>query len=316
MRIGYISLTVYCPNRCIACPCRSHSSDKIKELSLERIKDDVVYAEREEPLDLLILSGGEPTWHSKFNDIMAYLSKCRFPVSLTTTSERFSDPEFLASVLKVFPVSKLSATTALHSFKPEVHDAMTAIPGSFHRWSNGLLALEKAGVKTTLKHLLCRPTIGDLPDFVRRFYHRFTPATGLYLCALDFSGMAHQNRDQLICSFAELKKNLESALDTVLAFRAKGDLRPVYVIDLPYCIVEGRYRRFFDTGRHAGSEIAFYDAPDYDRNSPREHLAQHSSINSEICAPCIYRKSCQGILATASAVYEAADIHPILMKEE
>lgn len=315
MRLGYLSLTTFCPNRCIACPCRSRGSGDVKELSLERIKEDVAYSERENPLDRLILSGGEPTWHSEFNAIMAFLAGCGFPVSLTTTSERFSDPEFLTSVFKVFPMNKLSVTTALHSFNPEVHDAMTATPGSFHRWSNGLLALEKAGVNTTLKHLLSHPTISGLPDFVRTFYHRFTPATGLYLCALDFSGMAHRNRARLICSFGELKKNLEFALEAVLAFRAKGDLRPVYVIDLPYCLVEERYRQFFDTGRHAGSEIAFYDAPDYDRNSPREHLAQRSSINTEICAPCIYRKSCQGILDTASAVYEAADIHPILMKE-
>ena len=315
MRLGYISLTTFCPNRCVACPCRSRGGDKVRELSLDRIKDDIACAEREQPLDRLILSGGEPTWHSQFSDIMEFLSGCDFPVSLTTTSERFSDPSFLDSILKVYPAERLSVTTALHSFQPDVLDRMTSVTGSFHRWAEGLLALERAGVDTTLKHLLSRPTISRLQDFVREFYHRFTPATGLYLCALDISGMARKNQHQLICSFAELKTNLESALDEVAAFRSQGDRRPVHILDLPYCVVEKRYRPFFNTGRRAGSEIAFYDAPDYDRDAPHEHLAQRSSIHPEKCAPCIYRNSCQGILDTASDVYDAAELHPVLDEE-
>ena len=193
MRLGYLSLTTYCPNRCIACPCHLHGNCEVKELSLDRIREDIAYAERERPLDRLILSGGEPTFHSEFVRIMTFLSGCGFPVSLTTTSERFSDPGFLESVLKVFPAARLSATTALHSFDPGIHDAMTMTAGSFHRWSEGLLALEKAGVGITLKHLLCRPTIKSLTAFVEEYYSRFTSTTGLYLCALDFSGILPLN---------------------------------------------------------------------------------------------------------------------------
>ena len=245
---------------------------------------------------------------------MTFLSGCGFPVSLTTTSERFSDPGFLESVLKVFPAARLSATTALHSFDPGIHDAMTMTAGSFHRWSEGLLALEKAGVGITLKHLLCRPTIKSLTAFVEEYYSRFTSTTGLYLCALDFSGMAEKNMNRLFCSFAELRENLEPALDIVTAYQAKGDRRRVSVLDLPPCAVRGPYRHFFLGTRHANSELAFYDAPDYDKNAPRDNLIQQHSILPEICSPCIYRDTCQGTWTTAVKCYAEKDFHPVLRR--
>lgn len=312
MRIAYLSLTEFCPNHCMACPCESSTRSNVRELELERVFEDIRRAEDAGGIDRLILSGGEPTWHSQFMKVMAFLGERLFPVSLTTTSERFAEPDFLRAILTVFPAHRLSVTTALHSFAPAVHDTMTRTPGSFKRWFGGLLALETAGVSTTLKHLLSRPTIDDLPFFVAEYYLRFSPSTSLYLCGLDFSGIAARNRQQVFLSYPEIREHLQPALDVVLERRATGDARPVWVLDLPLCAVDARYRSFFPVGGARSASPAFYDAPDRATPLFDDEVPVQRAHPKEVCANCLRREDCRGTWSSASEHHKASEYRPIL----
>lgn len=311
MKIGYLSLTEFCPNRCLACPCESSGRSDARELGVERVFDDIRRAEAEGGIDRLILSGGEPTFHSRFMAVMEFLGKYSFPVSLTTTSERFADPTFLRDVLEVFPASRLSVTTALHSFDPVVHDAMTRTAGSFSRWFGGLQALEAHGVSSTLKHLLARPTIGALSRFVAEFYHRFAPTTSLFLCGLDFSGMAAQNRDRVFLTYSEIRDRLQPALDVVLEHRAEGDSRPVWVLDLPLCVVDLPYHPFFPASGAAPAGLVFYDAPDYDAPLFGDKVPVRQTHPSEVCEACLKRDVCRGTWGSALKCHEPSEYRAI-----
>jgi MoaA/NifB/PqqE/SkfB family radical SAM enzyme len=243
---------------------------------------------------------------------MEFLGKCAFPVSLTTTSERFAEPAFLCDVLAVFPARRLSVTTALHSFDPAVHDAMTRTPGSFHRWLGGLLALEAAGVSTTLKHLLSRPTIDALPRFVETYYQKFAQSTGLYLCAMDFSGSAALNREKVYLPFAEIRKWLEPALDLARERRAAGDARQVWVLDLPLCAVGEEYHGFFPDGRRQANVPVFYDAPDHESVLFSDSLTPQWSVPGDICAPCRLKDRCRGTWSSATGRHDASDYRPFI----
>lgn len=310
MRVGYLSLTTFCPNRCLACPCRHAGATGAKELDPERIREDVLKAEERGPLDRVILSGGEPTFHGRFLEVMAFLASRSFPVSLTTTSERFSDPDFLRRTLDAFPAKRLSVTTAFHSFDPKVHDAMTRTPGSLRRWKAGLLATEAAGVATTLKHLLSRPTIEALPSFVEAFYREFAPSTGLYLCSMDFSGSAAANREKVYLPFAEIRRWLEPALDLVRERRAAGDARPVWVLDLPLCATGEAYHGFFPDGRRQSDAPVFYDAPDLEEVRFSDSLAPQRTVPGDVCAPCRLKDRCRGTWASATDRHPASDYRP------
>lgn len=310
MRVGYLSLTTFCPNHCLACPCRHAGAAGAAELPLDRIREDIERAEEKGPLDRVILSGGEPTCHSRFLQVMEFLATKTFPVSLTTTSERFARPEFLRSVLSAFPPERLAATTALHSFDPEVHDRMTRTPGSFRKWRDGLLALESAGVATTLKHLLSRPTIGALPGFVGECYRQFAPSTALYICSMDFSGSAARNREKVYLPFAEIRKWLEPALDVARERQAGGDSRAVWVLDLPLCAVSEAYHRFFPDGRRQPDVPVFYDAPDRESLLFGDTLPPQRSMPVVVCASCRLRERCRGTWSSATACHDASDYHP------
>ncbi len=311
MKLGYISLTEFCPNRCLACPCESSRRPDARELDVERVFEDIRRAETEGGIDRLILSGGEPTCHSRFMAVMEFLGKRSFPVSLTTTSERFAEPTFLSDVLAVFPASRLSVTTALHSFNPVVHDSMTRTAGSFRRWSEGLLALESAGVSTTLKHLLARPTIGDLSLFIAEYYRRFASTTSLYLCGLDFSGMAARNQEQVFLTYPEIRDQLQLALDMVLERRVEGDLRPVWVLDLPLCVVAPPYHPFFPVGGTASKGLAFYDAPDLAVPLWGDKVPVRQTHPSEVCMTCLKRDTCRGTWSSAVKCHASSEYRAV-----
>lgn len=311
MRIAYLSLTEFCPNHCLACPCESSSRCSARELPLERISDDIFRMETDGGIDRLILSGGEPTCHGQFLAVMEFLGKRAFPVSLTTTSERFADTEFLRAVLDVFPANRLSVTTALHSFDPKVHDAMTRTPGSFQRWLGGLLALEAADVSTTLKHLLSRPTIDALPQFVAEYCRRFAPATPLYLCGLDFSGMAARNREQVFLSYPEIRARLQPALDVVLERRTEGDVRQVWVLDLPLCTLDEPYHNFFPPRENASGGPVFYDAPDRDAPLGGNGVPVRRKRPREVCADCLRKDNCRGTWSSAAECHAVTEYRPL-----
>lgn len=310
MRIAYLSLTEFCPNHCLACPCESSRRGSVRELPLERICDDIRRAEACGGIDRLILSGGEPTCHGQFLAVMEFLGQQSFPVSLTTTSERFADAFFLRSVLDAFPASRLGVTTALHSFDPQVHDAMTRTPGSFRRWLEGLLALESAGVSTALKHLLSRPTIDALPRFVAEYCRRFAPSTPLYLCGLDFSGMAARNREQVFLSYSEIRSRLQPALDVLLALRAEGDARQTWVLDLPLCTVDEPYHPFFPKGGNASGGPVFYDAPDRAEPLVGDGVPVRRSQPREVCGDCLRKDICRGTWSSAVEGHAAFEYRP------
>ena len=311
MKLGYLSLTEFCPNRCLACPCESSGRSDARELDVERVFADIRRAEAEGGIDRLILSGGEPTCHSRFMAVMEFLGKRSFPVSLTTTSERFAEPTFLRDVLAVFPASRLSVTTALHSFDPAMHDAMTRTPGSFRRWFGGLQALEAVGVTTTLKHLLSRPTIGSLSTFIAEYYRRFAQTTSLYLCGLDFSGMAARNREQVFLTYPEIRDRLQPALDMVLERRVVGDSRPVWVLDLPLCVVDPPYHPFFPAGGAASAGLAFYDAPDYDAPLFGDKVPVRQTHPSEVCVTCLKRDICRGTWSSALKCHASSEYRAV-----
>ena len=310
MRVGYLSLTTFCPNHCLACPCRHAGAADAAELPLERIRDDIQRAEEVGPLDRVILSGGEPTFHSRFLQVMEFLATKTFPVSLTTTSERFSRQEFLETLLGTFPAERLSVTTALHSFDPEVHDRMTRTPGSFRKWRDGLLALEAAGVATTLKHLLSRPTIEALPGFVGEYYRQFAPSTALYLCSMDFSGSAARNRDMVYLPFSEIRKWLEPALAVARERMTAGDSRAVWILDLPLCAAGEAYHRFFPDGRRQPDAPAFYDDPDRESPLVGDALPPQRAMPTDVCASCRLRERCRGTWSSATSCHDASDYRP------
>lgn len=95
----------------------------------------------------LTISGGEPTLRDDFLDIVAHARTRRFAVKIFTNGLRVDD--VMAASLAELAVQEVQIS--LYSADPAVHDAVTGVPGSFHKTVAAARRLVAVGVKVVLK---------------------------------------------------------------------------------------------------------------------------------------------------------------------
>ncbi len=118
-----IETTTRCNERCVHCYI-PHPA-KVREMSFEMIEDVLKQASEMGLLDLT-LSGGEPLSHSRFCDILRCAARYDFCISLMSNLTLLDDEKLAA--MKEAGVSLVAVS--LYSMRPEVHDAITLLPGS------------------------------------------------------------------------------------------------------------------------------------------------------------------------------------------
>jgi len=95
--------------------------------------------------DDLRLLGGEPAMYPDITGVCAAASKIGYKsITIFTNGTCFAGNE-LASQLKKYGLDR--ANVSIHSHKPEVHDKITGVKGSFYRMLSGLDSLRRAGVR-------------------------------------------------------------------------------------------------------------------------------------------------------------------------
>lgn len=118
-----IETTTRCNERCVHC--YIPHPDKIREMSLEMIQD-VLRQANDMGLMNLTLSGGEPLSHSRFCDILRCAAQYDFSISIMSNLTLLDDEKLAA--MKEAGVSLVAVS--LYSMNPQVHDAITLLPGS------------------------------------------------------------------------------------------------------------------------------------------------------------------------------------------
>ena len=301
MRSGYISLTTRCAHRCLCCPCRREPGVKGGDLPVEEVLKTVDEGV-ENGVSEMVLSGGEPTLHGNFLQIVGELARRGLRIGLLTTAESFAVPGFLENVLAVVPANRLRVLTALHSFDPALHDQMTCSEGSLLRSLEGLRRLSAAGVSITVKHLITAPTVCGLPAFTEVFLAEFPPAVHLLVCNIDFCGEAYTNRNLLAVPFSRSRPYLEAALDLVAAAARQAGTwsaeSRVRVRDTPLCVVSSQYWPFFCS--YASLKLAVYNDPA--SRVPKREVSNSSGPFFRECEGCPVRAQCPGTWLSAESV--------------
>jgi radical SAM protein with 4Fe4S-binding SPASM domain len=115
----------------------------------------------------ITLSGGEPTLHRSFLDILARFSDAGFPITILTNGQAFADRHFLFKVLRHriwnFQIS-------IEGPDAETHDRRVSCPGAFNRILKAIVNVREAGVRfitnTTMTGLSTRQMFAliDLVD--------------------------------------------------------------------------------------------------------------------------------------------------------
>lgn len=146
-----LETTYRCNERCVHCYLPEQADPQ--ELTLDQI--DRLFSEFHALGGFhLGLTGGEVGVRKDFGDILDLAKRYGFVTGILSNLTRFSD-EMLAKIIDLRPKS---VSCSLYSARPELHDAVTRLQGSFDRSLRAIQTLREAGVTVAIKTPLMKHT--------------------------------------------------------------------------------------------------------------------------------------------------------------
>src|ERR1700732_4649911 len=150
-----MDLTYRCNERCVHCYL---DHDDHGEMSTSEIKD-LLDQLAEAGVFFLTLSGGEILMRMDFFEILEHARMRRFCVKLKTNAVLIREKE----AVRIRDLGVESIQISIYSHRPEVHDAITKMPGSLKRSIKAIRFLRSEGLRVTIANVLMLQNIQDYP---------------------------------------------------------------------------------------------------------------------------------------------------------
>jgi radical SAM protein with 4Fe4S-binding SPASM domain len=151
-----LDLTYRCNERCIHCYLDHDDHGEMTTTEIKDLLDQLAAA----GVLFLNLSGGEIFMRKDLFEIVEYARKLQFSVKLKTNAVMIR----AAKAKRIAELSVESVQISLYSHKPEVHDEITKLPGSFKRTMEGARLLKAEGVKVSFANVLMKHNADDYPE--------------------------------------------------------------------------------------------------------------------------------------------------------
>jgi MoaA/NifB/PqqE/SkfB family radical SAM enzyme len=142
----HIDVTYRCNERCVHCYL---DHDDHGEMTTQEIKD-VLDQLAEAGVFFLVFSGGEVFMRRDFLELVEHARKLQFNVKVKTNGVMIHEAE--AKRLRELGVEQMQLS--VYSYRPEVHDAITKLPGSLKRTVESIRFLKSQGLKVTLSNVM------------------------------------------------------------------------------------------------------------------------------------------------------------------
>jgi radical SAM protein with 4Fe4S-binding SPASM domain len=148
--------TYRCNERCVHCYLDHHDHGEMTTMEIKDLLDQLADA----GVFFLILSGGEIFLRKDLFEIVEYARKLLFSVKLKTNAVMIRKTE----AERIAALAVESVQISVYSHKPEVHDAITKLPGSFNRTIEGARRLKEHGIRVSFTNVLMKHNAGDYPE--------------------------------------------------------------------------------------------------------------------------------------------------------
>jgi AdoMet-dependent heme synthase len=148
-----LDVTYRCNERCIHCYLDHDDHGEMTTAEIYNLLDELAEA----GVFFLTLSGGEVFMRMDFFDIVEYARSLMFCVKIKTNAFMIGEKE--ARRLRDLMVQDVQVS--IYSHRPEVHDAITLLPGSLKRTVAGIRQLRSQGVKVVIANVLMMQNLSD-----------------------------------------------------------------------------------------------------------------------------------------------------------
>jgi AdoMet-dependent heme synthase len=149
----HLDVTYRCNERCVHCYLDHNDYGEMTTAEILGVLDQLA----ETGVFFLTLSGGEIFMRRDLFEIIEYARSLMFCVKVKTNAFMIHEKE--AQRLMDLAVNEVQVS--IYSHKPEVHDAITLLPGSLKRTVDGIRLLRAHGMKVIVASVLMQQTAGD-----------------------------------------------------------------------------------------------------------------------------------------------------------
>lgn len=168
--ISYLELTAACDSRCPGCINESFIADfktrQVKHEFRQRLQTAMewfaVLDRLPATVNMIILSGGEPTLHPEFLDFVQELNRRELNF-VVFSNGRWTDPDRLLTVLKNLAWFR-GFLISLHGANPQSHDAFMGVRGAFSQTVENIRRASQAGLQVSVSTVLTRENLKELID--------------------------------------------------------------------------------------------------------------------------------------------------------
>ncbi len=164
MRRLELHITYTCPARCVFCS-EAHRMNRFKQFKVTwgRVAK-ILRLHAERGIRNVHLTGGEPTLHPRFIDILRLAKKLGMRTSIGTIGTRLCKPAFAEAALPYLD----EALFSLHGPNASIHDALTGRDGSFDRVCTAMQLSQEQGpdFSAFVNTVITRDNIEHLPETV------------------------------------------------------------------------------------------------------------------------------------------------------
>lgn len=289
MQQRYILCGFSCNNNCIHCFNTDHISalkgkGKPLDLRTEEVEKLILDACKKNA-DAITFTGGEPTIRPDFFRIIEFAKRQGVDVRLQTNGRAFSSKPFAKRLACIMPDQM---AVALHHTRPEVHDMITRVSGSWAQTVRGIRNLSDAGIRNvSVKVVLSKFNFRVLPSMARM-------ARGLGAREIIFTfpqggGSAKKYWGLIAPRYSEVVPYLKKAL------RTPGISPATY--DIPFCFMRGYEKRVCElhyVASWAGGDEITRIGPGYRKDMLKDVILE-TRCKPVACKGCMYFRVCIGV---------------------
>ncbi len=153
-----LDLTYRCNERCVHCYLDHDDHGEMTTSEFKSVLDQMAEA----GVFFLTLSGGEVLMRRDFFDLVGYARSLLFNVKVKTNGVMIRAKE--AARLRELGVEQIQIS--VYSHRPEIHDAVTKLPGSLRRTLDAIRFLKSEGLKVTIANVLMTANLGDQQEMI------------------------------------------------------------------------------------------------------------------------------------------------------
>src|SRR5271169_1400372 len=151
-----VDLTYRCNERCVHCYLDHHDHGEMTTAEIKHLLDEMAEA----GVFILTLSGGEIFLRKDFFELLEYARRTlMFCVKLKTNAMLIRERE----AARIRDLGVESVQISIYSHRPEVHDAITLVPGSLKRSLDAVRFLKSQGLRVIIANVLMTQNMQDYP---------------------------------------------------------------------------------------------------------------------------------------------------------